>query len=447
MFPTIPTPTAPADYQVTCAGIPTVLSSHMPSGNILTANMPPAIRGGLNCGGNDCETGLVLPYHWKKYEAYITCDYTYIGSSPPTSLSEDLDIPSSTVRFEYSIKETCITDACETVTDTVTPPSLAFSTASTLPGDDSKTVVLPMVGEVLNLNDVTTLSPASLQEHVENQQTNLITTGSIAWSQGIGFQIRLRDANDQQYWRLKPQFLVLTAHATNAAGTPVQDTMSYIDDANGLRLDVGWCGIESGMGSSTVGAIALSDSGGAYQITNTTAFRSYITTELNTLLEDVLSNNMISESGIFDFAGMDSIRSAQEMASKSYVVSTSDGSYTIPFRNRLKIADGSYGGFSVRMCSITHLEPNVSSRRRNRKLLATEFTLNGDVMDQVPVPTSADLNGLVFDPEPRSADNSSEDHHNHDHDHHDHVNDHDGWVVSIIVFVVGFSFAVGQCCW
>jgi len=43
--------------------------------------------------------------------------------------------------------------------------------------------MLAMVGELINLNDVTTLSPTSLKSHVQNQQTNIITNGSVAWSQ------------------------------------------------------------------------------------------------------------------------------------------------------------------------------------------------------------------------------------------------------------------------
>lgn len=264
--------------------------------------------------------------------------------------------------------------------------------------------------------------------------------------------MRLQNAGDQVYWHLKPQLLVLTVHATNALGVGVQDTVSYITNADGFRLDVGWCGIETTVGSSIAGALALSDGGsGLYHITNTSAFRNYITDGLNEILQDLLTNNVVSESRIFDFAGMDSIRSGQELQAKSYVVSTSDGSFTIPFRNRLKISGGIYGGFSVRMCSITHLEPTLFRHRSSsRRLLATDFTVAGRSVSRTPAPSSTEVEGVVFQAEPLHHDPPQD--HNTTDDYDDgnfHHNTDDGdngvfiWIgviVLISVLVSAFFF-------
>jgi len=261
--------------------------------------------------------------------------------------------------------------------------------------------------------------------------------------------MRLQNADDKVYWHLKPQLLVLTVHATNAVGVGVQDTVSYITNADGFRLDVGWCGIETTVGSSIAGALVLSDGGsGLYHITNTSAFRNYITDGLNVLLQGLLSNNVVSESGIFDFAGMDSIRSAQEMMAKSYVVSTSDGSFTIPFRNRLKISGGIYGGFSVRMCAITHLEPTLFRHRSSRRLMATDFTVAGRSVSRTPAPSSTDVEGVVFQAEPlvhhlpldHNSTNNNTINNNVVNSHHDH-DDHNGvysWIgVIVLISVLG----------
>jgi len=354
---------------------------------------------------------------WRSYTAMVSC---VVNSNNDESSAYDLVVPPATLTFSYSISDSSWSGSQwsydAVVTDTVTPPTLSFTTSTTLPADESETVALSITGSLINLNDLSG-NPSSLIQHIDNNQANKITSESVAWSQAVGFQVAFTDETaqgDRQYWHLVPQFILITAHSTTPAGTNVVETYDYIHP--GHLLPDSWCGINSG---GIVGAMVLSDAGSATGtfIPSIPAFQDYISVSLKNKLTTLLANNKINNTNLFNFAGLDSWAGWLNPQTSSYVVSATDGSYVVPMRNRLKLNTGVGAGFALQFCAITHMEPTAQVGRRRlsdtstRRLLSTEFSLSVSALAraasstprQVAMPSTVDLETFLFEAEPYTA--------------------------------------------
>ena len=425
-------PTVNVDsYSVVCGSAPTLISPALPSSSITTLELPTYIQNGLSSAIQSLQYANI---YWKQFDWTLTCVFTHIDGTE--TLSDDLVIGNTLISFPYAIMKTCVTvgfPGCTEVTDTSTRPTLAFTMTTTLPGDDTVQVVLPLKGTLINLNALPA-SSTSIVQHIDANKGNVITSGSVAWTQAIGFQVALANLQDREFWHLVPQFILITAHSDIASSPPnnnVYDTHQYIHA--GAPLGGGWCGLNEG--STLVGAIALSDTGGTgvFLPSGTSNFRAYITTALHDQITSLLDRNKIFYTDLANFAGLGGTIDDQI----SYVVSASDGSYVVPMRNQLKLQSGVGGGFSVRFCAITHLEPTVSARRhsyRRRRMLATDFTMKmndgSDADTQTPVPSSNEFANTFFEAQPRivnSTLNNTLNHTNPDVYHHKSTR---SWVIA-----------------
>ena len=434
-----------AGYSVVCSAAPALTSAATPAGSTATGTLPPAIQSSLSSA---IQTGVYSDIMWKQFDWTLTCDFQKPGGTE--TVSDNLVIPATTITFQYAIMETCVTAGCVELTDTNTRPTLAFTTSTTLPG----AVVLPLEGTLIDLNTLPATS-TPIVDHIDANKNSLITTGSVAWTQAVGFQVALQNIPDRTFWHLTPQFILITAHSVDAAAAPVSQESTYISPNQ--KLDIDWCGLDASA-TTLVGAIALSDGDGTgtFKPSGTSNFydadpsASYITEALNTQITWLLANNKILDTNLVNFAGLGGTITGQN----SYVVSATDGSYVVPMRNQLKLGSGASGGFSVRFCAITHLEPTPQRRHlssANRKLLATDFTMTmsdgTDADNQAPLPSSSDLSNTFFEPEPTHY--YDDDHDVHYVRHHDHSAEYaaiavGGIFVVMVIVIVTLSPQQGQ---
>ncbi len=229
---------------------------------------------------------------------------------------------------------------------------------------------------------------------------------------------------------MTPEFLLITAvDATDPASNGISaDTTKYLGIGESDQLDETWCGVDNA-DSGLVGAIVLSDGtsdGGKFE-PNLDGLPDYLTTGLKLRLTNLVSNNLLDSDDLFDFSGLDSAVFGPQ---DSYVVATTDGSYVVPMRNRIKLADTAgktrRGGFNVRFCAISsinlHMEDADESgerRHMSRRMMATSFTTgsSGNVLrssdetpassvadkDKLPLPNTVDMRDVLFEAQPETV--------------------------------------------
>lgn len=322
---------AGADARVECAV--TSLACALPDcGGVAQAAMPSFLT-----------VALTIASNWVPYAMAASCTVDFPDMIASTA--SDWVLPTTTVAVGYGLSAGGVT-----ITDTVAPPTVTFTTYLTVPGDTGVSETLTMTVRSVALSESSIAAAAGVSQVIEANAGGDAPT-SVVYSQAVAVYVDLAVAAPTT-WQLRPRLTVLVG--TSSAPTPTPAFGALTGDA---VLESSWCGLDR---SDLLGAFVFVDAGAGGEMNDAPDVAAQLASPLYSedlashLAELLYGGNALPPGSVQG----DIMRGGAEH--RLYAVPDANGGFAVPMRNTF--VSQLYDGFYLTMCmvvSATVVEPQT----------------------------------------------------------------------------------------
>ena len=298
---------------------------------------------------------------WVQYYMTIVCFVTM----DPVPDSSDIHIPGATIAVHYSLT----TDNYQ-VTDSITPPVVAFNTpAAFVPAILNGTVDFELTARLVRLPEAAIASATTLSDIFSNPDALQPVGKMVAYSEAFAFSVQLASVATRALWTVRPALVLMVAHSSNVV-TPSAATISTkaplgVDfcGLNSTDLAAAWvimdAGAASGAGSEPNTLVDAAAWAGGTALTSgvlsTSVSDAFNPDLLATLQAAAASNNFTDIAGL---QGSIMPKGAPPQAvGRTAVVPDASGGFALPARNRFFSEGAPLSGYAISFCAVTITEP------------------------------------------------------------------------------------------